>query len=74
MRHQEESKELEGVAQVVEHLPGKCNALSSNHITTKKKKKKKKKKGSCLSWSSNQHYIYTYFGSLRELVLLRPRM
>jgi hypothetical protein len=28
------------VAQVVQHLPGKCEALSSNPITTKKKKKK----------------------------------
>jgi hypothetical protein len=28
------------VAQVVEHLPGKCKALSSNSSTTQKKKKK----------------------------------
>jgi hypothetical protein len=27
-----------GVTQVVEHLPSKCEALSSNPITTKKKK------------------------------------
>jgi hypothetical protein len=29
-----------GVAQVVEHLPSKCEALSSKPITIKKKKKK----------------------------------
>jgi hypothetical protein len=28
-----------GVAQVVEHLPGKCEALSSNPLSPKKKKK-----------------------------------
>jgi hypothetical protein len=28
------------VAQTVEHLPGKCEALSSNHSVTKKEKKK----------------------------------
>jgi hypothetical protein len=33
-----------GVAQVVEHLPRKCEALSSNPSPAKKKKKKKKKK------------------------------
>jgi hypothetical protein len=27
-----------GVAQVVEHLPSKCEALSSNHSVNKKKK------------------------------------
>jgi hypothetical protein len=30
-----------GVARVVEVLPSKCEALSSNPITAKKKKKKK---------------------------------
>jgi hypothetical protein len=30
-----------GMAQVVGHLPSKCEALSSNPTTTKKKKKKK---------------------------------
>jgi hypothetical protein len=33
-----------GMAQVVKHLPSKCNALSSNSRTTKKKKKHKNKK------------------------------
>jgi hypothetical protein len=32
------------VAEVAEHLPKKCEALSSNSSTTKKKKKKKGKK------------------------------
>jgi hypothetical protein len=31
------------VAQVVQHLPSKCEALSSNPSTTKKKKKKNEK-------------------------------
>jgi hypothetical protein len=30
---------------VIEHLPRKCEALSSNPKTTKKKKKKKKSQG-----------------------------
>jgi hypothetical protein len=33
------------VAQVVEHLPSKCETLSSNHCTAKKKEKKRKSKG-----------------------------
>jgi hypothetical protein len=32
-----------GVAQVIERLPSKCEALTSNPSTTTKKKKKKKK-------------------------------
>jgi hypothetical protein len=32
------------VSQVVEHLPSKCEALSSNPSTAKKKKKKKEKR------------------------------
>jgi hypothetical protein len=37
-------KRAEGVAQVIECLPHKCEALSSNLSITKKKKTKKKKK------------------------------
>jgi hypothetical protein len=32
-----------GVAQVIEYLPSKCEALISNPNTTQKKKKKKRK-------------------------------
>jgi hypothetical protein len=32
------------VAQVVEHLPSKCEALSPNSSNTKNKKKRKKRK------------------------------
>jgi hypothetical protein len=35
-------KRAHGVVQVVEQLPSKCKALSSNPSTTKKKKKKEK--------------------------------
>jgi hypothetical protein len=38
------AKRAGGVAQVVEPLPSKCKALSSNPKTKKKKKKKKKEK------------------------------
>jgi hypothetical protein len=31
-------KRADGMTQVIEHLPSKCKALSSNFITTKKKK------------------------------------
>jgi hypothetical protein len=40
-----------GVIQVVEHLPSKCEALSSNPSTKKKRKERKKDPGasdSCL--------------------------
>jgi hypothetical protein len=36
-------KTIGRVAQVVESLPSKCEALSSNHSTTKKKRKKERK-------------------------------
>jgi hypothetical protein len=35
------TKQGSGVAQVVKHLPFKCEALRSNQFATKKKKKKK---------------------------------
>jgi hypothetical protein len=37
-----------GVAEVVKHLPSKCEALSSNSSTTKKKKSTVKKKKQCI--------------------------
>jgi hypothetical protein len=37
-----------GVTQAVEHLPSKCEALSSNPSTTKKNEKEKKRKKSKL--------------------------
>jgi hypothetical protein len=40
----QDKKRADGVSQVVECLPSKHEALSSNPINTKKKKKKKKKK------------------------------
>jgi hypothetical protein len=36
------SKRVDGITQVVEHLPDKCKALNLNPSTAKKKKKKKK--------------------------------
>jgi hypothetical protein len=40
-----EQKQAGGMAQVVECLPSKCEALSSNSNITKGKKKKKKEEG-----------------------------
>jgi hypothetical protein len=40
------------IAQVIEHLPSKCEALSSNSIADKKKKKKIIKSFNC--WSKCQ--------------------
>jgi hypothetical protein len=41
MRQGQEFQEMPGtVAQVVEHLPSKCEALNSNPISQKKEKKK----------------------------------
>jgi hypothetical protein len=43
------------VSQVVEHLPSKCEALSSNPSTAKKKKKKKKKEKNPISDRKDLH-------------------
>jgi hypothetical protein len=37
------SKRTSGIAEVVEYLPSKHKALSSNHSTTKKKRERRKK-------------------------------
>jgi hypothetical protein len=42
-KHPTQKNRAGGVAQVVVHLPSKCEAPSSNPRTAKKKKKKKKK-------------------------------
>jgi hypothetical protein len=41
---QHKKRLLKSVAQVVEHLPSKCEALSLNQYCQKRKKKRKKKK------------------------------
>jgi hypothetical protein len=38
------------MAQVVDYLPSKCEALSSNPTTTPKKKKKKKKRNATIRY------------------------
>jgi hypothetical protein len=43
------------MAQVVEHLPSKHKALSSNTSTTKKKKKKK-----CMTYKNIYVYMFIY--------------
>jgi hypothetical protein len=50
------------VAPVVESLSSKCEALSSNPITTKKKKKKKKKKMKGFLFNSSEiQCVIKYF-------------
>jgi hypothetical protein len=45
-----------GVAQVVECLPSKCKALSSNHSTSKKKKKRESERERDLKELSHLFY------------------
>jgi hypothetical protein len=56
-----------GVAQVIESLPSKCEALSSNPITSKKKKREKKKNSSKKKVLID--CLFVDFGSYRLLVV-----
>jgi hypothetical protein len=55
-----------GVAQVVEHLPNKREALSSNYSADKKKKKERKAYTGVLSMSVR--------GLLTTTIILQPRV
>jgi hypothetical protein len=49
-----------GMTHVVEHLPIKLEALSSNPSTAKKKKKKKKERKPCFGLVHKLRMIFTF--------------